>query len=537
MASLPRHQTGKVGVFYILGKPRVKNKDTCGPSADKSDKIYYIMYRLDGKKIEEKVGRESERMTVAKAAKLREQRINGVSLPNTERRRIRAEKAKAEADRWTISKLWEEYKANKTNYKGIVTDENRFANYLQEEFGKLAPEEITTQMVDSLRLRLTKLGRKPATVKGVLELLRRTINFGVKKGLCPWQDPSRLHFEMPKLNNIKTEMLTEDERKRFIEAAKNAVNQKAGQLMLMAYYTGMRRNELFGLKWQHIDFERGFINIVGEGQEGAKSSQDERIPLSQLVRELLQEVERGESLYVFPGKDGVSRLTDINKQVNTIKKAANLPKDFRPLHGLRHTFASVAVSNGVPLSHVQRLLTHKDPSLTQRYAHLEDEALRQAAENVGSFLDISPENEKIHFIQAVSPEEYRMCTDIWLQASVAGHSFIDKEFWRGRQQDMIDKYLPASQVLMAYEDGVPVAFAATTMHVLAALFVLPSRWKNGVGRKLLEQLFSKHDQLDLSVYQKNQRAKIFYKRNGFTAGKEQVCALTGEQEILMHWAR
>ena len=220
-----------------------------------------------------------------------------------------------------------------------------------------------------------------------------------------------------------------------------------------------------------------------------------------------------------------------------IKKAANLPKDFRPLHGLRHTFASVAVSNGVPLSHVQRLLTHKYPSLTQRYAHLEDEALRQAAENVGNFLDISPENEKIHFIQAVSPEEYRMCTDIWLQASVAGHSFIDKEFWRARQQDMIEKYLPASQVLMAYEDGIPVGFVATVAHELAALFVLPSRWKNGIGRKLLEQLFSRNDQLNLSVYQKNQRAIRFYQHMGFVFSKKQRCALTGEQELVMQWSR
>lgn len=386
MASLARHQTDKVGVFYILGKPRViaKGKDT--PATARPDKIYYIMYRLDGKKIEEKVGRESERMTPAKAAKIREQRVNGVSLPNQERRRVRKEQERAVSERWTIGKLWEAYKANKPNFKGIVTDENRFKNYLQDFSGR-TPEEITTHNIDALRLKLIRAGKKAGTVKNVLELLRRIINFGVKKGLCPWQDPSRLHFEMPKLNNTKTEMLTKEERARFIEAAKAASNRKAGQLMLMAYYTGMRRSELFRLKWAHIDFEQGFINIVGERQEGAKSSRDERIPLAQPVRDLLREVGENDSPYVFPGKDGQSRMTDINKQVNAIKKAANLPEDFRPLHGLRHTFASVAVSNGVPLSHVQKLLTHKDPSLTQRYAHLEDHALKRAAEAVGNFLD------------------------------------------------------------------------------------------------------------------------------------------------------
>ncbi len=388
MASLTRHQTDKVGVFYILGKQRAKSKTSSGEAVptEKTDKIYYIMYRLDGKKVEEKVGRESERMTVAKAAKIREQRINGVTLPNTERRRQRLEKAQAEAGRWTIGKLWEAYKDNNPGLKGIVTDENRFKNYLSG-FTKLSPEELTTQMVDALRLKLLKSGKKAGTTKNVLELLRRVINFGVKKGLCAWQDPSRLHFEMPKLNNTKTEMLTKEERARFIEAAKAAPNRKAGQLMLMAYYTGMRRNELFGLKWSHIDLEHGFINIVGEKQEGAKSNRDERIPLSAPVRELLAEVGDNGSEYVFPGKDGRSRMIDMNKQVNAIKAAAGLPKDFRPLHGLRHTFASVAVSNGVPLSHVQKLLTHKDPTLTQRYAHLEDEALKRAAEAVGGFLD------------------------------------------------------------------------------------------------------------------------------------------------------
>lgn len=387
MASLTRHQTDKVGVFYILGKQRAKSKTSSGEAVptEKTDKIYYIMYRLDGKKVEEKVGRESERMTVAKAAKIREQRINGVTLPNTERRRQRLEKAQAEAGRWTIGKLWEAYKDNNPGLKGIVTDENRFKNYLSG-FTKLSPEELTTQMVDTLRLKLLKSGKKAGTTKNVLELLRRVINFGVKKGLCAWQDPSRLHFEMPKLNNIKTEMLTKEERARFIEAAKEAPNRKAGQLMLMAYYTGMRRNELFGLKWAHIDLEHGFINIVGEQQEGAKSNRDERIPLSAPVRELLAEVGANGSEYVFPGKDGRSRMIDMNKQVNAIKAAAGLPKDFRPLHGLRHTFASVAVSNGVPLSHVQKLLTHKDPTLTQRYAHLEDEALKRAAEAVGGIL-------------------------------------------------------------------------------------------------------------------------------------------------------
>lgn len=382
-----RIPTAKPGVFY---------RKLEGDKPSKPIRMYYIRYRRGGRAgslIEEPVGKSTEGMTPTIAANIRAERMLGKALSNKEdRRQKEQEKLKAQG-RWTIARLWEEYKANKPGFKGIVTDENRFKNYLAS-FAKLTPEEITTQMVDNLRLRLLSSGKMAGTTKNVLELLRRIINFGVKKGLCAWQAPSRLHFEMPKLNNVKTQMLTKDERARFIEAAQAAPNRKAGQLMLMAYYTGMRRNELFGLKWAHIDLEHGFINIVGEKQEGAKSNRDERIPLTQPVRDLLAEVGDNGSEYVFPGKDGRSRMIDMNKQVNAIKAAAGLPKDFRPLHGLRHTFASVAVSNGVPLSHVQKLLTHKDPTLTQRYAHLEDEALKNAAKLVGNFLTITNMSEK-----------------------------------------------------------------------------------------------------------------------------------------------
>ena len=92
------------------------------------------------------------------------------------------------------------------------------------------------------------------------------------------------------------------------------------------------------------------------------------------------------SPYIFPGRGGRQR-TDINKPVNAIKKAAGLPKDFRPLHGLRHFYASMLASSGrVDLYTLQKLLTHKSPQMTQRYAHLRDEALREASDLAGEII-------------------------------------------------------------------------------------------------------------------------------------------------------
>jgi len=70
-----------------------------------------------------------------------------------------------------------------------------------------------------------------------------------------------------------------------------------------------------------------------------------------------------------------------------VKDKAGLPEDFRPLHGLRHTFASSLASSGqVDLYTLQRLLTHKDPGMTARYAHLRDDALKQASVLAGRLM-------------------------------------------------------------------------------------------------------------------------------------------------------
>ncbi len=66
---------------------------------------------------------------------------------------------------------------------------------------------------------------------------------------------------MPKVNNIKTEDLTAKQMARLLEAFENAPNLQVAHLMKMALLTGMRRGELFRLKWDDIDFGRGFINI------------------------------------------------------------------------------------------------------------------------------------------------------------------------------------------------------------------------------------------------------------------------------------
>ena len=301
MPVLTRHKTKYPEVFYIMGKAKATGRP---------ERVYYIRYRKDGKRIEEKAGRQfQDDMTPARAARVRVQKIEGKQLSNKAKRGAEIARKEAEDSKWTIERLWEEYKLHNPNLKGIVVDQNKFDNYIKPNFGKKEPKDIIPLDVDRLRLKLLK-EKAPGTVKNALEILRRVINFGAKKALC-----ERLSFtiEMPKVTNLKTEDLNPEQMSNLLKAIDEASNIQAANMMKMVLFTGMRRGELFKLKWDHIDYERGFIDIVDP-----KGGPDQKIPLNDAARELLQSHPRTKSQFIFPGRDGNQRA-DIKHQVNKIR--------------------------------------------------------------------------------------------------------------------------------------------------------------------------------------------------------------------------
>lgn len=343
-------------------------------NTETGEKTYYIRYRLGGrgsKEVEEPVGRSNKGMTEARANQIRAERMTGKADSNTVRRAKEQFAKDAEAGRWTIDKLWTEYKTIKS-IKGIKTDESRFDKFLAPAFGDREPHEIDQLSVARLKSRMLKI-RAPQTVKNTLELLRRIVNFGVNARLC---SPLPFKIEFPKCNNIVTEDLTPEQLQALLAAIEDDVHPVAGPMMLCALFTGMRRGEMFRLKWTDLDFPRGFIAI-----RDPKGGTDQTIPMNPRARELFETMPRI-SDYVFPGRDGGQRV-DIKKAVRTIKRKAGISDDFRALHGLRHVYASMLASSGqVDMLTLQKLMTHKSPDVTLRYAHLRDEALQRAGQVV-----------------------------------------------------------------------------------------------------------------------------------------------------------
>jgi integrase len=364
MAKQERFKTTYPGVYYIIG---------AAVGRTGMEKIFYIRYRKDGKLVEEKAGRQyQDAMTPARAAGLRAQRIEGKQATNEEKRQ---EQAKI-AERWTIERLWNEYRKHLPGGDATKPDISRWNLYLQKPFGAKEPKELVKLDLDRLRINLLKK-KSPQTVKHAVALLRRIINFGVDRGLCP-----RLPFKiaLPHVDNIKTEDLTPDQLQALFSAIETTHHTTAANMMKLALFTGMRRGELFKLQWHDLDFERGFIHIMEP--KGGKS---QKIPMNKNAREVFESITRT-SEYVFPARNGGPRK-DISKDLRAIKQAAGLPDDFRALHGLRHVYATMLASSGlVDMFTLQKLLTHKSPEMTQRYIHFRDDALRRASDIVEDVL-------------------------------------------------------------------------------------------------------------------------------------------------------
>ncbi|MDY3811009.1 site-specific integrase [Desulfovibrio porci] len=363
--SQKRYPTSYPGVFYRLVR-RVGGKG--------EERAFYAVYKQNGKVVEAKVGYEfRDAMTAARAARIRADLIEGKRL-------TRAEKRREEARNLTLSALWKRYSLEQlTNPRTRNTDGSNF-RHLPPELAAKRPAELANADLDRLKKELYGRGLSDQTVRHVLSLIRRLIRWGAKNALSA--PPAGLFFELPQVDNQKTECLTEEQLQALIKALDEDPDQEAAAIMRLALYTGIRRSALLALEWRDVDMERGMLTLRGES---AKSGHTSIIPLSEAARKVLKDLQgnpyRPESELIFPsGRTGGKRSGLPRDFIRRIREAAQLPPDFRLLHGLRHNFASQLASSGrVDMYTLQKLLTHESPEMTQRYAHLMDEALHRAA--------------------------------------------------------------------------------------------------------------------------------------------------------------
>ena len=247
-------------------------------------------------------------------------------------------------------------------------DKKRCIRQLVEVFGNRDMKDLNTREIEQWQSSRLKYN-KPSTVNRLLATLKHMVNKGTQWEMAG--DGALKQVRNVKLlpeNNRRLRFLSIEECQRLIECC----HKDLKPIVVVALNTGMRRGEIFGLKWEQVDLSHGFILL-----DVTKNGERREIPINTTLEYLFKEMlQRSiDSKYVFAGKTG-KPLTDIKKGFHTALRKAVI-HDFR-FHDLRHTFASQLVMAGIDITSVKELLGHKSLTMTMRYSHLSPGHKRKA---------------------------------------------------------------------------------------------------------------------------------------------------------------
>jgi len=255
-----------------------------------------------------------------------------------------------------------------------VEDDTRYINKdIKPRLGSKSLSEIRSKDIVKIH---SSLADTPIKANRLLALLSKIFNLSEEWEYRDSNTNPTQHIRKYK-ETPRERFLTQDEiivlEKVLADAEqKNEVSPSVIHALRVLLMTGARLQEVLTMKWEYVDFEEGKINLP-DSKSGKKT-----IWLSDKARDYIDGIphKRGNP-FVFPGQRTGSRLVNLQKPWRKLRAIAEI-EDVR-IHDLRHTYASLAVSQNLSLPIVGKLLGHKSTKSTERYAHLYDEVMKEAA--------------------------------------------------------------------------------------------------------------------------------------------------------------
>ncbi|MCF2617737.1 site-specific integrase [Oscillibacter valericigenes] len=263
------------------------------------------------------------------------------------------------------------------------------------ELQKFYKKLLGNGRVERIESKKQPKGLSAKTVRNINQIISSALNLAIEQRLI-LTNPANA-CALPKLEHREMKTLPVEQLASSLREAKES---GVFEMYYIELATGLRRGELLGLKWSDIDLEHGnlwvqrqIVRIDGEIVEAPLKTKNayRTLPLSTDAVDVLKEQKKkcGNSPYVFPSPTGGPISPDsVLHMLHRVLKRAGLPKV--RFHDLRHTFATLALQNGVDIKTVSGMLGHFSAGFTlDTYAHVTTSAQKEAANTMGGVLRVA----------------------------------------------------------------------------------------------------------------------------------------------------
>jgi len=310
--------------------------------------------------------------------------------------------------KYTVSGWMEEWFENVAKLKVRPSSHQTYRGYIDHHIapniGKIPLEKLSTMDLQKLYRKLMNKGRverieaehppkglSAKTVRNINQVISSAMDFAVAQKIIS-ENPCKA-VALPKVEHKEMQTIPAEQLQAFLKEAKET---GVYEMYYIELATGLRRGELLGLKWTDIDWKNGIIKVRrsiarvnGEIVESTLKTKNSyrAVTISQQAIEVLkQQKAKTNDQYIFPSPNGGPISPDsVNNMLKRVLARAGIPKV--RFHDLRHTFATIALQNGVDIKTVSGMLGHFSAGFTlDTYAHVTTSAQKEAAETMSDVL-------------------------------------------------------------------------------------------------------------------------------------------------------
>lgn len=343
----------------------------------------------------------------------------------TEKRRIAGEKeAQAQVEQERLEKeavtfdaffndtYLPQAKADKKP-RSVEREEGLYEKWIKDVIGHFPMKGIAPFHLEKLKKVMADGGQSPRSIEYALAIIRQVFNTAKRLGVYGGESPTS-QVKAPKVDNGRMRFLTRAEATKLLNALKTK-STDVYDMTVLSLFAGLRFGEIASLTWQDVDLSKGVLTIR-DAKAGSRYAF-----LTERAVEMLKSRPQGKpSDYVFPSRkankedqeeagqvvnfitgkmDRISLTFARTVEELKLNDGIDDPRLRIYFHSCRHSYASWMIEQGADLYTVQKLLGHKTNVMTQRYAHLSENRLKDAAKALGQAWQIHEAG------QAVAEEE------------------------------------------------------------------------------------------------------------------------------------